>query len=113
DGYNDDPRELYQIPEVVAWLDVAVAEVKNLAFFLHTSDTSVGLRLICACRGQPEVARPNLVRLANPRALVDFMNDQFRGLNEFTEQNDLEDVNKEVSMRLSGFIKSILAGGGG
>ncbi|MES1172258.1 MAG: DUF4365 and DUF1817 domain-containing protein, partial [Bacteroidota bacterium] len=42
DGYNDDPRELYQIPEVVAWLDVAVAEVKNLAFFLHTSDTSVG-----------------------------------------------------------------------
>jgi hypothetical protein len=113
DGYSEDSRELYQIPEVVAWLDAAVDAVRSLPFFLHTSAISQGLRLICACRGKAELVRPNLVRLTTPRALLDFLDEQFLRLNEFTEQHDLEDLNKEVSMRLSAVIKSMLSGGGG
>jgi hypothetical protein len=109
DGYDEDPRELYEIPEVVAWLDAATAAVKNLIFFLRKDEDAQGLRLICLCRARAEVVDAGRARLTNPLALKDFMNEQFRGLKEFTEKRSLEDLNKEVSLRFSAFIRSLLA----
>ena len=49
DGYNEDPRELVNIPEVRRLLKSLVQEWRPWAFFVSLVDSSLSLLLLCYC----------------------------------------------------------------
>ncbi|NMQ06305.1 hypothetical protein E4Q08_14120 [Candidatus Accumulibacter phosphatis] len=49
DGYNDDPRELFEIPEVRAYVDRLDREWSYWFFFLSQADESIKLLESCLC----------------------------------------------------------------
>lgn len=113
DGYNNDPRELWEIPEVVRWLDAAEKAVRHLVFFLDLDEHAQGVRLLCMCHGGAEKAGTGLVRLNNAHGVGKFMEQQFEWLNDFTVARGVDEVNQPVSEKLTTFVQSLLAGDGG
>lgn len=113
DGYNDDPRELWEIPEVVRWLDAAEKAVKHLAFFLHLDEHAQGIRLLCLRHGSAERAGTGLVRLNNAQGVGRFMSEQFDWLNAFTVARGVDEVNRAVSEKLGAFVRSLISRTGG
>ena len=83
DGYNDDPRELVDIPEVRAFLRTLASQWPYWAFFFNQVDDSIKLLGSCVCgtsfpgRGAVEV---------DARLLGDFMNQGFAGMNFIFEK---------------------------
>ena len=49
DGYNDDPRELFEVPEVRAYLKRLDQEWRYWFFFLSQADESIKLLESCLC----------------------------------------------------------------
>jgi len=49
DGYNDDPRELFEIPEVRAYIKRLDQEWRYWFFFLSQADESIKLLESCLC----------------------------------------------------------------
>jgi hypothetical protein len=107
DGYNDDPRHLFEVPEVVRWLEAAIAAVKYLAFFLYLGDGAQAMRLILTCRAQPERVSGDVIRWRNPQGIRSFMNDQFALLNEFTDEFGIDEVNRPVSEKFGACVASM------
>jgi hypothetical protein len=49
DGYNDDPRELFEVPEVRAYIKRLDQEWRHWFFFLSQADESIKLLESCLC----------------------------------------------------------------
>ncbi len=49
DGYNDDPRELFEIPEVCAYIKCLDQEWRYWFFFLSQGNESIKLQESCLC----------------------------------------------------------------
>jgi len=107
-GYDDDPRDLFEIPEVRLWVQKAIMEVKHFAYFFSVGEDAQAISTIACCLCGAKRIDRNMVALANPARLVDFMNQQFAWLNELTEKHGIDDLNKPVSMRFARKIREIL-----
>ena len=92
DGYNHDPRELVDIPEVRTLLRRLEAEWPYWAFFFNQVDDSIKLLLSCAAgkrflgRGAVEI---------DPQRIPEVMSHAFAGMNSLFDrfgfpENDLE-----------------------
>jgi hypothetical protein len=113
DGYNDDPRDLFEIPEIRRWVETAVQTVTCLPYFLSFAASAQGIVTILNCLCAAERVDSKFVRLTSPspRPLLDFMDAQFAGLNEFTGKFALgEQVNREVSEAFSSKIQAMFRG---
>ncbi len=119
DGYNDDQRELYQVPEVVRWIERAIEEVKYLSYFLCLGDRAQGILLIISCLAGAErvdecpsqtPAGCYHVRFTSPDRISGFVTQQFEWLNEFTERHGLpEETNRTVSLRFSNRVSMLVS----
>jgi hypothetical protein len=88
-GYDDDPRELWEIPEVVAWMKIVEPEVKYWFYFLRTEAPAFSLRLlahcVCGARLAEDIPRgpgDALQLYRDPVALSAFLQRNFDWLNE-------------------------------
>ncbi len=97
DGYDDDPRELWQIPDVVSWMKAIESLVKYWFYFLHAADKALGLPTFtyCVCDAQflsGVKHGPCEVPLEMDRALlVPFLERNLDWLNEIAERLSLQE----------------------
>jgi hypothetical protein len=98
DGYNDDARELAEIPEVALWLKEAARTVKYLIYFLCLGPLPLGqgIRMAMAAHWVMRKVDGGLI-VEDPAGLMTFTDVMFEWLNEFTTRYDLEEFNRQRS----------------
>lgn len=95
DGYDDDPRELYEIPEVRAFVAALDREWPQWFYFLAKCGGILTIVALCLCRyqkigpGQAQYERNDMER---------FLVRHFEAMNEMFERLGLPDsLNREVT----------------
>jgi len=114
DGYNEDPRELYEIPEVIEWVQHLTNHVSGLSYFLSTFKTSVFLRVMQYVNLKYEIIQDNVLKSNGRRGrqtVIDmttskpFLDVLFYDLNIFCEKHKLPlAVNKERTYAIAEFL---------
>ena len=108
DGYNDDPRELRDIPEVKKWVELVFRGIQGWAYYLTMDDQSQFIRVLQLFNMKYAVKKE-----LEDRHLIEFDfsgSDQFLGLmydnlNKFCDSHGIsEAINKEVSFKLVEFL---------
>jgi hypothetical protein len=91
DGYNDDPRELEQIKEVMEWVDLVLRHVRGLSFFLPKDKESHFLGVIRFCK----MAYHEVGRTLDSKRLILFDRDKI-AFEKFKELYELiiDDLNQ-------------------
>lgn len=90
-GYDKDSRELWEIPEVVAYFEMLTPAIKHWLFFLRTDPPAHGMQLLACClcgasrRGSVTPNKKVQVKF-NDQKLRNFIEWQFAWLNEMTER---------------------------
>jgi hypothetical protein len=109
DGYNDDERELAEIPEVVLWIKQATQAVKYLLYFLHLGPWPLGqgIRQIMAAHCEMRRVEGGLT-VENPEPLFKLIDELYGWLNEFTDRYDLEAVNRPLSEQFQVRLREFL-----
>jgi hypothetical protein len=103
-GYDDDPRELWEIPEVVRWYEKADPVIKNWFFFSNTKPPASGLRVYwsCMCHGKRlsvNKKSPHKIKVElDKKRLLELLNSNWLRLNETTDRLGMSiDENKRIS----------------
>jgi hypothetical protein len=100
-GYDDDKRELWEIPEVLRWFELAEPVVKYWFYFLAIR--SGGLQVLYACVCGPKRVRkmrlqPMIKVSLDKDKILAFMNRHFAWLNEMTDRMGMPiERNKEIT----------------
>lgn len=117
-GYDEDSRELFEVPEVVRWYEAADPIFKYWFFFANTLPPASGLASYwaCVCRGKraAEKARSQgMVRVElDKERLLKFLRLNFLRLNELTDRLGMsDDENARISFAVSDALE-IPRGGG-
>lgn len=103
-GYDDDPRELYEIPEVCKWVKTAEAIVKFWFYFLDPEYRNSGLQLLMSCSS--DVKKLGIVNgryrvTMNPKLRAEYLVRNYGWLNELCETFDISDeVNLEICTKV-------------
>jgi hypothetical protein len=92
EGYDEDTRELYEIPEVVNWVNKSIYRGMPWFYFLTPYDESQGLHLIMLCyiatpeqdkegcwKFEPDTSKINDFIKMNMQNLASFINDKLDG----------------------------------
>lgn len=103
-GFDNDSRELYEIPEVCQFAQHLASEIPELIFFAAVDDDASGLKalVLCLCRGEfvgerLPIGNQALVEF-DTRLLVEFLDQQWPALNEMTDWLGMsEEENKEIT----------------
>lgn len=93
-GYDDDSREIYQIPEVRDWIKILFPEINSWGYFLNMEETLNGLSTLQYCLGKIETFKernnkPGLI--LEPDSLEELVNALFLGLNTFCEKHNINE----------------------
>ena len=110
DGYDDDPREVYQIPEIRNWVDLALRDIPHLTYFLYLGSEAQGIQTIVSCLGRAKKINDCIAEMTDPFALIEFMKQQFRAINVLTASRHIDDLNEPISLRLKDKIIGFLRG---
>lgn len=98
EGWDDDPRELYEIPEVRTFLHRLDDEWPYWLYFLSTELETLRIITFCLCHAGK--AGSGLARVS-PAALSAFLMAHFDALNRLFAAFSLdEDVNEQISERI-------------
>ena len=106
-GWQDDPRELYEIQEIKDYFAATIRDGFPWIYWLEPDNLWVGYRLLFAGTGTIKISKADRgfwieFDTAN---LKDWMLAQFDNLNQFTEANHIPiSVNKELSENLMRFL---------
>jgi hypothetical protein len=93
DGYNEDSRELTDIPEVRSLLKRLVSEWPYWGFFMNQVDDSIKILGSCYC-GVEFLGRGSVV--IDPSLLPDFLNKAFAGMNELFDKHGFPESELEA-----------------
>ncbi len=95
DGYNDDVRECWEIPEVRRFLCDVFVECPYIAFLALPNSGMLTTFACCLC--DPIRLTPNTVRFDTGKLRI-FVNDAFCGLNVITQHHAISvEINKAIS----------------
>jgi hypothetical protein len=83
-GYDDDSRELYEIPEVVEYFKILEPQVKYWFYFLSTDHSVDSLKVLLFCLCDPEKGEENGMLYPNLDLQKSFFERNFFWLNEMT-----------------------------
>ena len=108
DGYDDDPREVYEIPEIRNWIQCITSDFRQFSFLLRLHDLEQGINVISTCLGNARKVDDMTVEIRDIPALLGFMEDQVAGLNELTDNLGIDQVNRIAFMRFAKKIYQIL-----
>lgn len=93
DGYNDDPRELVEIPEVRSLLTGLTEAWPVWAFFMNQVDESLKVLAGCVCRISCPGAGSVEVDIKRLQALV---HDGFDGMNSLFAKHGFDEAELEI-----------------
>ena len=109
-GYEDDPRELYEIEEVRRWTKAILPEFKYWAHFLTFDEPYVkysGLLILHLCSVKINIIGPNETNSGNliepdREETIELMERLVDWMNEFTDlYNISEEINKELFYKVT------------
>jgi len=83
-GYDDDPRELFEISEVKEYISSLYPVLYDLFFFVRTETESPTLQVFASCVCDATWLRPQWVEF-DIEKLVAFFETHWGGLNQLTE----------------------------
>lgn len=103
-GYNDDPRELFEIPEMRKYVPVLVNTLPELFFFAYTGERAYTLKTIGLCLSAVAIPsrKPNKIRIEfSTIEIAELLDSHFPGLNRITEWLNMPiDENKRISFEV-------------
>lgn len=109
--YDDDPREIPDIPEVVNWIEQSVEEGIPWFYFMRVAQDSLGLVTFMICYGSdhdPEC--PGRYIFQKDRILA-FIKKNLDNLADFVEKHHIpEEVERVATDDIMGLVQSILQG---
>ncbi len=111
-GYDDDKRELFQIPEVRVWAKFIIPRVKYWAYFLDMDGEFNGMKTLHICGHKIN----NLNKMSDSQGhsievdveeTLEFMQNLFGWLNELCDKHGISD---EANIEQSGKLMRLLFG---
>ena len=110
-GYDDDPRELYQIPEVVSFIKDLNSKLPFWLYFVNTSDKRFFSWMIaCLCRAMsPDHDEETIYADFNADAYNDLIEYQFRNIVKLMSGLGMgESIQEKVLKELSANLASLM-----
>jgi hypothetical protein len=106
DGYDDDPRELYEIDEVRDYIQAITEKFPYWFYFCSTKDHSLWIILMAHCKFRKFGPGAAKVETKDARKIMAYL---FSNLNEFLEkhnlgQSELKSLTKEIREYFSSHI---------
>lgn len=101
--YADDPRELFEVPEIIKWIESAFSTEIPLAYFLNHKPESFSLSLVCHCLNRnliDKISREDgeIAITYSPGFFKTILDHLFNNLNVYCDKNNIpERINKEIS----------------
>lgn len=110
-GYDDDPREIPDIPEVVNWITQSVEEGIPWFYFLNADADSIGLLMFMICCGvEHDPSYTNRYTLDANRILP-FVKRNMENMEKFVEKYEIpESVWHTAADEVLGFIRNVFTG---
>ncbi|CAM4315098.1 DUF4365 domain-containing protein [Erysipelothrix aquatica] len=110
--YDEDTREIFQIPEIMNWLKQSVDNGLPWFYFLNTKGKSTGLHLLvtayCSITNVDFSGKGFIINYS-PEDLKFFIEKNFDNLNRFMEAHHLDiELNKDISERISNYFSEHL-----
>jgi hypothetical protein len=98
-GYDSDPREIYEIPEIRKWFNASIDHGIPWFYFLDTRGHGISIKLLlfCTCNVTlQEIQGNRLVLNTNPEERAKWLMRNYENLNVFTEAHGIPlTINKE------------------
>lgn len=108
DGYDDDPRPLYQVAAVRQFLRMLDAHWPYWYFFLSLADESIVLATLCICDATPVSGGKAAI---DSECLRKTMSRHFNGLNRMIElTGSSESLNEAISNEVVRVICGVMPG---
>jgi hypothetical protein len=103
-GYDDDPRELFEIPEIITWMKKSLKRNIPWFYFLSTSDKNAAMTLLvfalCGIKYKETLDKGHLV-FFNEDRFEYFFQTNFKILNSFMEKHGLDiELNKKICLNI-------------
>jgi hypothetical protein len=101
-GYDEDPRESYEIPEIRHWFQESLKEGIPWFYFLGGQAKGMGLTVLLFSCCDIEVKHKKLgssyVEILDFGQIHDWLNTNYHNLNTYSDEKEIpESVNKEMS----------------
>jgi hypothetical protein len=113
-GYDNDRREIFEIPEIQEWIKASMIEEKiPWFFFLSTAPSSQSIKALALCFSAEPVKGKDGKTKFQPvqKNLQDFALINFSNMNDFMNEHKLtESMNIEISNRLNAYFEASFAG---
>lgn len=109
--YNEDPREIPMIPEVVNWIKQSLAAGIPWFYFMRTAPNSMGLRtFMVTCCGDPD-PEDDTRYLFDKNRVMEFVNKNMENLESFTEEYGIpEAVSLAAAEDIMAVVMEMLSG---
>jgi hypothetical protein len=113
-GYDEDPREIFEIPEIQNWVKTSmIVEKIPWFFFLSTEPTSQNIKALTLCfiAEQVETTDGTIRYQPMQKNLQNFAMLNFQNMNYFMHAHQLsEDMKTEISEKVNGYFENWLNG---
>jgi len=111
-GYDNDPRELYEIPEVVKWVKYSIFEKKIPWFYILANDDksqSIKLIALCYCSIEEKTKNGKDIYQLDLSKLQEFSLVNFDIMNNYVKMKNInEDINQEISQKILNYFRNWL-----
>lgn len=110
--YDHDPREIFQIPEIMHWLKQSINIGIPWFYFLNTKIKNSGLHLLitayCSIKNVEFNGKGYFIDYS-PELMQNFLEKNFDNLNRFMDAHHLElELNKEISENITNYLSEHL-----
>ncbi|GEM_PF-201658 len=111
EGYDDDPREIPEIPEVTNWIERSLDEGIPWFYFMRCEGNTLGLLIfMIVCAGVPDKNIRGRYLFDRDR-LATFIEKNFENLNRFMDAYGIgDDIGRAVTDDVMGFIAQAVSG---
>ncbi len=110
-GYDQDPREAYEIEEIRTWYNESIKAGIPWFYFLGKQADGMGLTVLlfscCNIEVKYEKSGNTYVELTNQEEIIEWLDKNYDNLNTFTDENNISlEINKEMSESAYALIKN-------
>lgn len=110
EGYDDDPREISDIPEIINWVDQSIEEGIPWFYFMRDPKESLSFLAIMCCYGTRDPECMERVYFEKERILP-FIKKNLDNLTDFAEQYDIPDeVGCAATDVMMNYITAVISG---
>jgi len=109
--YDDDPREIFEIPEIVNWIEQSVEVGIPWFYFMKATSDSLGLSaFMTVCGGDADTEVPGRYFLDKDKTLL-FINKNLKNLELFSEKYAIPDkISRAATDTVMEYISAIIRG---